>query len=91
MDVELRHLRALVTIAAEGTVTAAAVRLRITQPALSRTLHQLEQRVGAVLVDRSTRHLALTPTGRPSKTQRWRDSASTFRRHSSFAATGQRK
>lgn len=64
MDVELRHLRALVAIGDEGTITGAAARLHITQPALSRTLHQLEQRVGSKLADRSTRHLELTPTGR---------------------------
>ncbi|KUJ67961.1 LysR family transcriptional regulator [Streptomyces albus subsp. albus] len=64
MDVELRHLRALVAIGEEGTITGAAARLHITQPALSRTLHQLEQRVGTRLADRSTRHLELTPSGR---------------------------
>ncbi|MCC3770448.1 LysR family transcriptional regulator [Streptomyces sp. UNOC14_S4] len=62
-DVELRHLKALVAIADEGTVTAAAARLRLTQPALSRTLAQLEQRIGVRLVDRSSRRLALTPAG----------------------------
>ncbi|RLU85798.1 LysR family transcriptional regulator [Streptomyces griseocarneus] len=62
-DVELRHLKALVAIADEGTVTAAAARLCLTQPALSRTLAQLEQRVGVRLVDRSPRRLALTPAG----------------------------
>ncbi|MFH8367909.1 LysR family transcriptional regulator [Streptomyces sp. NPDC018031] len=64
MDVELRHLRALVAIGDEGTITGAAARLHITQPALSRTLHQLEQRLGNRLADRSTRHLELTPAGR---------------------------
>jgi DNA-binding transcriptional LysR family regulator len=63
MNVELRHLRALVAVVDEGTVTAAAGRLRITQPALSRTLRQLEQRVGLTLVDRSTRHTTPTPAG----------------------------
>ncbi|WP_077801295.1 LysR family transcriptional regulator [Streptomyces sp. JHA26] len=62
-DVELRHLRALDAVAAAGTVTAAASRLHVTQPALSRTLAQLEARVGVRLVDRSSRHLALTPAG----------------------------
>ncbi|MEV5507571.1 LysR family transcriptional regulator [Streptomyces orinoci] len=64
MDVELRHLRALVAIAEEGTITAAAETLRLTQPALSRTLAQLEQRVGVRLLDRSGRRPALTPAGR---------------------------
>ncbi|MFI1968323.1 LysR family transcriptional regulator [Streptomyces cinnamoneus] len=68
MDVELRHLKALVAIADEGTVTAAAARLHLTQPALSRTLAQLEQRTGVRLVDRgptgASRRTALTSAGR---------------------------
>ena len=63
MDVELRHLRALVAIVDAGTITGGAARLRVAQPALSRTLRQLEVRVGAALVDRSTRHLRLTASG----------------------------
>jgi DNA-binding transcriptional LysR family regulator len=63
MDVELRHLRCLVAIAEEGTVTDAAIALGLTQPAVSRTLAQLEERVGVRLVERTTRHLALTPAG----------------------------
>ncbi|WP_282792467.1 LysR substrate-binding domain-containing protein [Streptomyces sp. CC224B] len=63
MDVELRHLRTLAAIAEEGTVTAAAARLHMTQPAVSRTLAQLEARVGVRLVDRSSRHLDLTRAG----------------------------
>ncbi|GAA0259513.1 LysR family transcriptional regulator [Cryptosporangium japonicum] len=64
MDVELRHLRALVAIVDAGTVTAAAAALGVAQPALSRTLRQLENRVGTRLVDRDTRHLEPTPRGR---------------------------
>ncbi|MFD0376246.1 LysR family transcriptional regulator [Streptomyces sp. NPDC127112] len=62
-DVELRHLRALDAVAEAGTITAAAASLHMTQPALSRTLAQLEARVGVRLVDRSSRHLALTGPG----------------------------
>ncbi|SHM55106.1 LysR family transcriptional regulator [Cryptosporangium aurantiacum] len=64
MDVELRHLRALVAIVEAGTITAGAARLGIAQPALSRTLRQLENRVGTTLLDRSTRHLEPTHRGR---------------------------
>jgi len=64
MAVELRHLRAFATIADEGTVSAAARRLAITQPALSRTLAQFERALGARLVERSTTSLALTAEGR---------------------------
>jgi len=63
MTAELRHLRAFVAIADEGNLTRAAVRLHLTQPALSRTLQQLEAHLGVRLVDRSTHHLELTPGG----------------------------
>ncbi|MGS2646967.1 LysR family transcriptional regulator [Streptosporangium sp. G12] len=64
MNVELRHLRALVAIGDEGTITGAALALHMSQPALSRTLEQLESRLGTRLVERTTRSLALTEAGR---------------------------
>ena len=63
MNVELRHLRALVAISDVGTITEAASVLRITQPALSRTLEQLETQLGAKLVERTTRSLTFTARG----------------------------
>lgn len=63
MNVELRHLRALVAIDEERTITDAAIALHLTQPALSRTLEQLESRLGVRLVERTTRRLALTDAG----------------------------
>ncbi|GIF74475.1 LysR family transcriptional regulator [Asanoa siamensis] len=63
MTVDLRHLRAFLAIADEGSITRAAARLHVTQPALSRTLRQLEEHLGARLVDRSTHHLRLTAAG----------------------------
>ncbi|MEU9207810.1 LysR family transcriptional regulator [Streptomyces sp. NPDC048415] len=63
MNVELRHLRALAAIGDEGTITDAATVLRVSQPALSRTLDQLEKRLGTRLVERTTRRLALTEAG----------------------------
>ncbi|MFB1041396.1 LysR family transcriptional regulator [Streptomyces chrestomyceticus] len=64
MNVELRHLRALAAIGDEGTITGAAAVLRVSQPALSRTLEQLESRLGTSLAERTTRRLRLTPAGR---------------------------
>lgn len=64
MNVELRHLRVLAAIGDEGTVTGAAAVLHLSQPAVSRTLEQLESRVGTRLVERTTRRLALTESGR---------------------------
>ncbi|MEV3861586.1 LysR family transcriptional regulator [Streptomyces sp. NPDC050095] len=64
MAIELRHLRCFLAIAEESSVTGAAARLGLTQPAVSRTLAALEAGLGVRLVDRSTHHLALTPEGR---------------------------
>jgi DNA-binding transcriptional LysR family regulator len=64
MSIELRHLRCFLAIADEGSVTRAAARLHITQPAASRTLAALERHLGLRLIDRSTHHLILTEEGR---------------------------
>jgi len=63
MTVELRHLRCFLAIVDEQNITRAAQNLHISQPALSRTLAQLERIVGVRLVDRSTHHLTLTEAG----------------------------
>ncbi|MFC4949845.1 LysR family transcriptional regulator [Pseudonocardia sp. GCM10023141] len=63
MTIELRHLRCFLAIAEDGSITRAAARLHLGQPALSRTLRQLEQHLGLRLIDRSTHHLELTAAG----------------------------
>ena len=63
MTIELRHLRSFMAIAEEGNITRAAARLHVSQPALSRTLAQLERSLAIRLVDRSTHHLTLTEAG----------------------------
>jgi DNA-binding transcriptional LysR family regulator len=63
MDVELRHLRALVVLAEELNFTRAAERLHISQQALSTQIRQLELRIGTQLVERDTRRVAMTPAG----------------------------
>ena len=63
MTVELRHLRCFLAIAEEANITRAAAVLHVGQPALSRTLRQLEEHLGVRLVDRSTHHLHLTEAG----------------------------
>ncbi|BBH67731.1 LysR family transcriptional regulator [Actinoplanes sp. OR16] len=61
---ELRHLRYFVAIAEAGTVSAAATRLHVTQPSLSRQLRQLERSLGVDLFDLVGRRLLLSPAGR---------------------------
>ncbi|AHE98933.1 LysR substrate-binding domain-containing protein [Thioalkalivibrio paradoxus] len=62
--IELRHLRTLSALSDAGSLTAAAGRLHLTQSALSHQLKELEDRLGVVLVDRSTRPLRPTQAGR---------------------------
>ncbi|OHU90521.1 LysR family transcriptional regulator [Mycobacterium talmoniae] len=61
--VELRHLRAFEAVARLKSFTRAADELAITQPALSRTIQQLEKALGATLLDRSSRQVAVTAVG----------------------------
>ncbi|MFC8142397.1 LysR family transcriptional regulator [Streptomyces paradoxus] len=61
--IELRHLRAFAAVARRRSFTQAAEELLITQPALSRTVAQLEAALGVRLLDRSSRGVALTDTG----------------------------
>jgi DNA-binding transcriptional LysR family regulator len=60
---DIRHARTFVTIAELGSVSKAALRLRIAQPALSRQLSNLEAELRLKLFDRFGRRLALTGEG----------------------------
>ncbi len=61
--VNLHRLRCFLAVVDTGTVTAAARRLRIAQPALSRQVHALEREVGLQLFTRHHNKLRLTPAG----------------------------
>jgi len=60
---ELRHLRSFLTVAQEQSFTKAADRLFTAQPSLSQQIKDLEQEVGVMLFDRSSRQIKLTDEG----------------------------
>ena len=62
-DLDLNLLRVFAVVAETGSVTAAASRLYLTQPAVSAALRRLTTAVGAPLFARSGRGLALTSRG----------------------------
>ena len=60
---DLRYIRTFVTVAELGTVSKAAERLHVAQPALSRQIANLEEELGLRLFDRVGRRLLLTSEG----------------------------
>lgn len=62
-DVELRQLRYFVTLAEELHFGRAAAREHIVQSALSQQIQRLERELHVTLVERTTHHVRLTPSG----------------------------
>lgn len=63
MTLKLHHLRDLLAIAEKGSINAAAKHLGTSQPALSRSIRDLEAELGAPLLERHARGAVLTPVG----------------------------
>lgn len=59
----LHHLKYFLTIAEEGSLTAASKKLLVGQPALSAQLKQFEGWLGAKLFERRGKRLIITPAG----------------------------
>jgi len=62
-DLDWNQLKAFLETAETGSLSAAARKLGLTQPTLSRHVAAIEQRMGVTLFERVGKAMALTPTG----------------------------
>lgn len=62
-NLDMTALRSFAMVAETGGVTRAAARLHLTQSAVSMQVKRLEEAIGAPLIDRSRRGMALSPQG----------------------------
>ncbi len=62
--IDSRQLRILLAVVREQSFTAAAEKLHMTQPALSRSVQLLEERLGIRLIERTSKSFGLTQFGR---------------------------
>src|SRR5512133_1141720 len=66
---ELRHLRYFVAAAETENVSRAALKLHVSQPGLSRQIHDLEEELGFSLFERGAKSVRLTEGGRAFLTE----------------------
>jgi DNA-binding transcriptional LysR family regulator len=62
-DLSSRELQAVCAIAEHGSFMAASLTLKVSQPALTRTVQRVEQALGLALFQRTTRRVEVTPAG----------------------------
>ena len=59
----IKHIQYVLTVLREGSITGASKKLYVSQPALSQTIKQIEQDLGAPIFDRTTDPISLTYAG----------------------------
>jgi DNA-binding transcriptional LysR family regulator len=87
-SMELRDLRYLEVLAAELHFGRAAMRLHMTQPALSQSLARLEKEIGCPLLQRDPRGASLTDAGRVLLSEKAMDTACELSRRAGRGDTG---
>jgi DNA-binding transcriptional LysR family regulator len=60
----IRDLEALLAVVETGSIVGASARLHVTQPGITRRIQNLEQRLGATLLDRQSKPLKPTAAGK---------------------------
>jgi DNA-binding transcriptional LysR family regulator len=63
-NMTMQQLEALIHLVEERSFSRAAKRMHLTQPSLTKHIRNVEEALGAKIVNRSSRSLALTPEGR---------------------------
>jgi DNA-binding transcriptional LysR family regulator len=63
-DISSKELRAVVAVAQYRSFIAAATALKLSQPAITRIVKQVEEKLGTPLFVRSTRHVSVTEFGK---------------------------
>jgi DNA-binding transcriptional LysR family regulator len=63
MQIDFRQLRQFLAVVELKSFTAAADKLHMTQPALTRSVQQIEERFGVKLIERGSKSFELTPFG----------------------------
>lgn len=61
--ISIRHLQIFITVADQGNMTRASEILHMTQPAVSRTIHDIESEYNVLLFDRINHRLCITQAG----------------------------
>lgn len=61
--IDMYAVQVFIAVAEEGSMSGAATRMGISQSGVSQIVRQLEEELGVVLVDRTTRPMTLTPFG----------------------------
>src|SRR5215212_6486675 len=64
MPINLHHLRLFAAVVQNGGFTRAATKLNLSQPAISKSLSELERQLDTNLLDRGGRTIRLTDAGR---------------------------
>ncbi len=63
-NLEIRHLQSFIALVEEGTFTLAARRMKVVQSTLSLAIKELEAELDTCLVERTTRRVSVTRSGR---------------------------